>query len=544
MCKAMAATMEEILNHIEATASLLPVLRESEGDEGDDDGADVAAASRSQALALMKMLTKVKSGKSYANDLAKICGKVNTAGFESSDKKKNLNHISILLATAQKNSRSSTVATDDRKQAWEFYDWLPDHVWTSLVGDEAHNVLIDFLQEMGLRNPDDRTFQLIAIFLMLGSEGEERALAFSSEAKNKHFRWVKDWFWKRLKMKCGDVTDEYMVELPRSPLEFMEEYPELWGKVYAEGTPAPCKFNRVLLTSLANGSWMRIHPKSGMKATQKDASLPSDEMPKNMQQMMQMMMMPMMQMLSQATNMQQQGAPPGFHYTQRAPNGAPFFDSSGVNMGPSTRLRALAPPQPSPTLSAASTPSLANEESLASWQQSSPTQAPSASRRPIAIRDVSTKDVPDIFTEDTQDEKLPESVERPWQASSAAAPLSKKSRKASVDEATQLVLASIQARNLTKANHQAERRIAAAAAKKEEARKKQEEEQIAKIREAREQEEKKILERAATLHSGRSALFEGKLDEARREDGAGAEKNGAANCLAKPQVNLPPVFPC
>ena len=61
-----------------------------------------------------------------------------------------------------------------------FVHFLPMSVWEKLSGDSGPSCLCDFLvQKLGLLNPSERTFQWIAIVLMLASEGLEKAINLS-----------------------------------------------------------------------------------------------------------------------------------------------------------------------------------------------------------------------------------------------------------------------------------------------------------------------------------------------------------------------------
>ena len=116
--------MEEVCAHIEATASLLAVMR------GGGEDANAVAVSSSQASKLGQLLS-VCRGKNLVQDLAKVGAKIQAARFEPVDQTMLMSQISTMLSRPGLSSLtdSTAAAKDIKKQHWDFRDWLPEWVW-------------------------------------------------------------------------------------------------------------------------------------------------------------------------------------------------------------------------------------------------------------------------------------------------------------------------------------------------------------------------------------------------------------------------------
>ena len=144
----------------------------------------------------------------------------------------------------------------DKKQEWNFCNFLPQRVWDVMPSESGPSALIGFLKLLGHRLPcGENTMQLMVCLLLFETEGTAKSLAMSRDAKNEFLKCMRRW--------AAHVPDveaiDRIVSLPADPASLREAYPRTYDRAYADGGPVPCKHNHVMVEMMRGGRWMRVH---------------------------------------------------------------------------------------------------------------------------------------------------------------------------------------------------------------------------------------------------------------------------------------------
>ena len=134
---------------------------------------------------------------------------------------------------------------------------------------------------------------MIAMVLLLMSEGADAAMAMSGKAKNEYLKAVKRW-WNEFSSKRRNrmLERDLLWLLPASPAHLA---PELTEHAYAEGLPVATHISVIELERLRAGSWMRIHPsKAKAVSPPQHIALQAVHGPQSAEGCQQMQMMQMM----------------------------------------------------------------------------------------------------------------------------------------------------------------------------------------------------------------------------------------------------------
>ena len=165
-------------------------------------------------------------------------------------------------------ARSGVLASTKlgKHQLWDFSDYLPQWLWDSLGSDRGPTLLLQFLFALGLVLPcNDHTIQLAAIFLLLSTEGQSKALAMRKETKGEYFKFLKRW---ANNVPRGDPPIEYAKNLDEKPEDFKQRCPRNYDRAYGKSSPVPCKFEIAIVDAMKRGAWMRLHnPKQTPSST-------------------------------------------------------------------------------------------------------------------------------------------------------------------------------------------------------------------------------------------------------------------------------------
>ena len=289
-CAAASAMAGGILQHLDGAKLLLDMIPEGE------QRTNVVIVQRDRVSTLLR------NARLSTMEAARVAAAVKTVGFPEGD-------ADVLVEAVT--SRINDEASFDKKfQNYEsFIKFLPAGLWKQLTP----NNLFEFLStKLGLAKPSEGTYQMMAVCLILASEGSEKAFGFTPGQKNEYLKAVKRW-WASFKEHLPSPNFSTLLWLlPPSPQLLTSGDRE---KAYSgNDLPELPPIDVVSVERMRGGSWMRIH--GPRKATQctilatNERPLPPAQDSLPAAQMMQCVMGFMKDILMAPGNRQQWGGSP------------------------------------------------------------------------------------------------------------------------------------------------------------------------------------------------------------------------------------------
>ena len=243
-----------VLDQARAAATLLTGLR---------DQADLhASSSRTQAKKIAERLKRTRLDDAA---LGSILTAVEQAGFAPEDL------LTLKRSIAMQTEGPAVASLAGKYQNYEsVLNMMPQHVWDAMRGDDGPTVLCEFLVDLRFFSGDEASFQLLAVLLLMSSEGAAKASTYSSEMKNQFMKALRRWFDTCYKNRAdhADATQTPVImKLPASPDEFRELYPAAYDFAFRNGPPARCPHDRIAVEMMRDGRWMRLDRRSRQRST-------------------------------------------------------------------------------------------------------------------------------------------------------------------------------------------------------------------------------------------------------------------------------------
>ena len=133
---------------------------------------------------------------------------------------------------------AATAPKPGRQDFTNYFAFLKKVQWDHLLAgeDDVVTCLKEFLAELGLRNPCEKTCAAVTAGVVLCTESEAKIKMMSSSCYNPIFQAVK----KELR---GAVGQPPIGNLPGTPELLKQGHPEFYRALYGSGSPARCPFS-------------------------------------------------------------------------------------------------------------------------------------------------------------------------------------------------------------------------------------------------------------------------------------------------------------
>jgi hypothetical protein len=243
-----------IMLHLEGTTALMRMV----------DGPQRERVAALQQDRLRNLCRGVKLASSEAS--AAIVA-LNSVGFADEDVKRLQDAIIETIDPLE-----GVVCSGQKFQNYEsLMHFLPQSTWDSTSRPDGPLCLFKFLADkLGLDKPNEGTLQVIAIVLLIMSEGQAKVALMTGKSKNEYLKAVKRWWAEFCSKRPRRSEEKLLWVLPASPT-FM--IPELAQRAFAQEPAAGTKISVVEFEGVKAGSWMRIHPSKSQAAPPQQLAL-------------------------------------------------------------------------------------------------------------------------------------------------------------------------------------------------------------------------------------------------------------------------------
>ena len=243
-----------IMLHLEGTTALMRMVDGPQRER-------VAALQRDRLRSLCRGV-KLASSEASAAIVA-----MNSVGFADEDVKRLQDAIIETIDPLE-----GVVCSGQKFQNYEsLIHFLPQSTWDSTSRPDGPLCLFKFLADaLGLDKPNEATLQVIAIVLLIMSEGQAKVAMMTGKSKNEYLKAVKRWWAEFCSKRPRRSEEKLLWVLPASPT-FLT--PELAQRAFAQEPPAGTKISVVEFEGVKAGSWMRIHPSKSQAAPQQQLAL-------------------------------------------------------------------------------------------------------------------------------------------------------------------------------------------------------------------------------------------------------------------------------
>ena len=230
---------DNILEQISASRSILGAL---------NGRASLSKVSKSEKE---RIIASLQSCAIATTSLGRIAEAIQKAGFLDEDQGVLLDAVAEKATTSGPPQKMMRTNTQDFVQ---FVHHMPASLWQRLQEGHVYEFL-DGLLRLGLRNPTEPTSQAIALVVLHQTEGYEKALSTTPEARLEFARSIKSMFKGRAKIATRPVS--HIEELPATPKELQRKYPLIYDSAFATETPSPCPIPELEIGQLKATSRMR-----------------------------------------------------------------------------------------------------------------------------------------------------------------------------------------------------------------------------------------------------------------------------------------------
>ena len=242
---------EAILQKLGACKSLLSALSNRPG----YGKASAIEAQRVQAL--------LRASPLGTEDMGKVAEAIQAAGFAESDAAAILDTVADSVSSggmAQPVGKVPRVTTQDYI---ELQNYLVPSVMARLTEEKAVSDLMDHLLRLGLRNPSEPSFRMIAVLVLFATEGFEQTREMSTETKYAFLQTIKDTFRSRANKVASPVF--FVDALPRDPEKFKRDWPSLYAAAFNGSAPMPPPISELESAILKKG--FRCRKERGFSAS-------------------------------------------------------------------------------------------------------------------------------------------------------------------------------------------------------------------------------------------------------------------------------------
>ena len=216
----MAAT-RDVAAQVVAVSTVLEGLKGAD----EDTYRRVAAAQRAALEAAMRQTGLP------VTEAAMVVQAVQASAFPPDEKR------ALMLAISSLPTLSQSPAKGPKYQSYEsLLAFVPQSLQALAPSADFGPRFLEFLLRAGLRSPSEPTYQIMTIAMLVGSEGTEKAMGFSSESRAAMIVSTKSWF-RRLVAKAPPPSCK-LAALPATPTELKHDNPQLFEELFSVDPPS------------------------------------------------------------------------------------------------------------------------------------------------------------------------------------------------------------------------------------------------------------------------------------------------------------------
>jgi len=232
----------DLANHIAAASTVLAGLQNS-------DPLAWARVSRAQRDVVQHALSKRSLAMA---ELSQVATAVRVSVFAEEDQ------LAIFrsMATTKACTPSDATGTPMMQDFESVLHFIPEMVWGAEGTQDFALSLMNFVVQLGLRNPTAPTVQLMSLLCSIGTDGMEHTMRMSPEARLANSKSWKKWLKRIVKGGIGEPT-VWLAKLHPTPEALKAEHPELYASVYCASPPGAVKINTMALELLRAHTRMR-----------------------------------------------------------------------------------------------------------------------------------------------------------------------------------------------------------------------------------------------------------------------------------------------
>jgi hypothetical protein len=215
----MALNGDSLARQIQAASDVIANL-------GDTDvGRRVAEAQVSNILAL------VPKCRLHLEDVAKAMAVIGVSSF-SVDQQNRM----ILVVAALKVVGGEGPAPGKSQNFESFPAFMPTSMDSTIGTQTFGSKLMELLLVLGLRSPSEGTFQMMAIYMLVATEGLEKTLSFTAESRHGMLLTTKAWFRRIVKNMTAPTS--IIGRLPHTTEDLRLAHPSLYTDLYQTDPPS------------------------------------------------------------------------------------------------------------------------------------------------------------------------------------------------------------------------------------------------------------------------------------------------------------------
>ena len=134
------------------------------------------------------------------------------------------------MATTKACTPSDATGTPMMQDFESVLHFIPEMVWGAEGTQDFALSLMNFVVQLGLRNPTAPTVQLMSLLCSIGTDGMEHTMRMSPEARLATSKSWKKWLNRIVKSGIGEPT-VWLAKLHPTPEALKAEHPELYASV-------------------------------------------------------------------------------------------------------------------------------------------------------------------------------------------------------------------------------------------------------------------------------------------------------------------------
>ena len=217
------------------------------------DATTVAAVAAAQR---QRLESSLRAARGFSlQDMASLTTAISVSSFPLAHRQ------ALLMVMAQLSSLSPASSADSKFQKVEsLMNYLPTSAVAKAGTPEFSKALLHFSLRLGLRKPSEPTFKELSFLALVGADGVEKALSFSSETRSGMLESTKHWFRKAAERM--PAASPWLAVLPHSPRDLQTLHAEHWQQLYSADPLKTLDIEPVQLEMLRAGTRCR-KPKHG-----------------------------------------------------------------------------------------------------------------------------------------------------------------------------------------------------------------------------------------------------------------------------------------
>ena len=187
-------------------------------------------------------------------EISTVTAAITKLDLLADDKEAALDSVAECVQRAGPEGPPQKVAGSSLQNYESVLHFLPESLWARVSGGEMYD-LLDFVHQLGLRNPTEPTVRAIALIILFATEGFEKAQGMSPDAKLTFIKQVKAMLKSRVKVLSASVP--WIGILPKTPEQLKREHRSVYDSVYSSHPPVASKLTELQMEQLKTCTRMR-----------------------------------------------------------------------------------------------------------------------------------------------------------------------------------------------------------------------------------------------------------------------------------------------